>query len=346
MKDNDDTITVYIHPDEDTSAYPTDLKGDMRVFKGFRYEVQWIFYLMLKGQGLDVRLSSEYPKQGILVIHRGNVQRFVWNPDLFVVSGQWDYFRDDRAQVHLISNHFKATDRSLDLLDRLSFPGHQFYLPPITHPVIIPRNPALGTRFRNVAFIGDPKNLDEQFRTPSFRSKLEAMGLQFMINSDPHRMNDFSDIDAVIAIRKLGQLVSNKPPTKLINAWRGGVPALLGCEIGFREARESEYDFIEVDSVDDVLNGLARLKNDSDFRERMLEQGRRRAVAFSSDEQQKLWGTFFKETVVPLYREWKASPAWKKRTFLTLRKGRYLIRTGTSFFWHQVLKRRTRDFTC
>jgi len=340
-----DKILIYVDPHEDMNTYPASLVGNMSVFKDFRSEVQWIFYLMLKNQGMDVGICRDYPPAGIFVIHKGNVRKFVWNPGLFVVSLQWDYPRDDRGQVHLVSNIHKTTNASLGWLDRFSFPGRQCYLPPVTHPVIIPRNPEHGNRFENITFIGDPKNLDEAFRTDAFKAQIAALGMKFIITSDPHKMSDFSNVDAVIAIRKIGRVISNKPPTKLINAWRGGVPSVLGCEIGFREARKNEYDYIEVDSVEDVINALTRLKNDVGFRNEMIANAKRRAAPFSAEEQQQIWVGFFKDTVVPAYHDWQRRSALGKYTFLFFRGLRYWMRESLSFIWHRVLRCRHSDYS-
>lgn len=340
-----ETIFIFVDPAENMDRYPDSLLGDMSVFTGFCSEVQWLFYLMLKDQGMDVRISRGYPKEGILVHHKGNVRRFVWHPDLFIVSGQWDYPRDDRAQVHLVSNQYKTTKASLGWLDRVSFQGLQCYVPPITHPVIIPRKPERGDRFEHVAFIGDPRNLDDEFMKDSFLEQLQDMGIKFRIIDDPHKMADFSDIDAVIAIRQIGRVISNKPSTKLINAWRGGVPSLLGTEIGFRESRENEYDYIEVDSVSDVVDGLARLKDDIGFRNRMIENGRQRAMRFSAEEQQKTWVRFFEETVIPAYHDWQRRGVLSKRVFLSVRWLRYAVRNGLSYIWHHVFRFRSRDYS-
>lgn len=333
-------IHIYISPDADLDSYPTDLCGDMSVFKDARtiqHEVQWLFYLMLKDQGLDIRICRDYPKSGILLIHKAHVKKFVWNPDLLVVSLQWDYNRDDRAQVHLVSNNFKTTNASLGWMDRLSFAGLQCYVPPVMHPVILPRDPARGDRFENIAFIGDPKNLDKAFRTAVFRATLEGMGMKFIIRSDPDKLADFTDIDAVVAIRRIGKVITNKPSVKLINAWRGGVPSILGVEIGCREARQSEYDYIEVDSVEEVIAALKMLKGDVDFRNKMLSNGKMRAEPFTAEGQQRTWIDFFRNKVLPAYSQWQGRSAWSKRCFLSIRWIRYQCRRAVSFIWHRVL---------
>lgn len=350
MKNNEQgaCINIYVSPDADLKSYPDSLLGDMGVFKGartIRHEVQWIFFLMLRDQGLDVQICHDFPERGILLIHKSHVKIFKWNPNLFVVSLQWDYTRDDRAQMHLVSNEYKTTNSSLGWLDRLSFPGLQRYVPPVMHPVIIPRDPARGDRFENIAFIGDPKNLDKAFRTGSFRAMVEGLGMRFIIRSEPDKMSDFSDIDAVVAIRRLGRVISNKPSVKLINAWRGGVPSILGCEVGHREARKSEYDYIEVDSVEEVVNALDRLKTDVDYRNKMIANAKQRAEPFSAEGQQKVWIEFFKGTVIPAYEEWQRKSDPGKYTFLVVRWIRHLARASLSFIWHHVLKRDSSDYS-
>jgi hypothetical protein len=340
-----EVIHIYINPKADQSSYPDQLLyDDMSVFDGYRDEVQWLFYLMLREQGIDVRLCHDYPKDGIFVIFKGNVRKFIWNPDLFVVSLQWDYPRDDRAQVHLVSNTFSATEASMGRLDRLSFQGHPFYVSEVTHPVIIPRDPKRGDRFENITYIGDSRNLVDAFKTDSFKKRLQDMGMRFIINDNPHSMADYSEVDAVIAVRRFGQVISNKPPTKLINAWRGGVPSLLGCEIGYREARNSCYDYIEVDSIEEVFNGLDRLKNDIEFRNKMVEMGQQRMGPFMPDQVSATWSSFFTKTAIPMYHEWQSRSPLGKWTFLLIRWIRYAAREGMSLFWHQILGRRSRDY--
>ncbi|MEN7972429.1 MAG: hypothetical protein ABFR47_01200 [Verrucomicrobiota bacterium] len=345
---SEEKVFIYISPSADINAYPDNLQGDMSVFRQARsiqHEVQWIFYLMLKDQGLDVSICHDFPDRGILLIHKSHVKKFAWNPNLFVVSLQWDYKRDDRAQMHLVSNNYKTTKASLGWLDRLSFQGLQHYVPPIMHPVIIPHDAEREDQIEKIAFIGDPKNLDEAFKTGAFESAVQQLGMEFIVRSDPDKMADFSDIDVVMAIRKIGQIISNKPPTKLINSWRGGVPAILGCELGFREARETEYDYIEVDSVEDVLNALSRLKDDVEFRHEMIANAKRRGAPFSAEGQQQIWVEFFKNTIIPAYHDWQCRPAVGKFAFLLLRGIRYWMRESLSFIWHHVLRRRSSDYS-
>lgn len=341
---SEDTVYVYVNPDENISMYPQSLEGDTSVFKSFLEEAQWMAYLMLRESGLDVQICRAYPRDGILLIHKGNAKKFVWNPNLFVVSMQWDYKRDDRAQMHLVANHYQTTKSSLGWLDRLTFAGLQHYVPPVMHSVIIPRNEQRGNRFENLAFLGDPKNLDNALKSEAFHDQIKALDMRFDIVSDAHKHWDFSEIDVVVAVREFGRVVNNKPPVKLINSWRGGVPSILGCEVGFREVRESEYDYIEVDSMEETLEALRRLKEDVDFRNKMVSNAKKRAIPYSTIGRQETWSEFFKDQVLPAGAAWQRRNVVCKLVFLGFRRMRSITRKGASIIWHRLLGREHRDY--
>jgi hypothetical protein len=332
-------FSVYVNPAENVETYPDNLHGDMSIFNGFRNEVQWLFYLHLRERFTNLQISGEYPEEGIFLIHKSNVKSFNWNPDLFVVSAQWDHPRDDRAQVHLVANQYKTTRQSLGKLDRLSGAGYQYCTCPIMHPVVIPRSEARGDRLENIVYMGNPKNLDPAFRTEEFRQQVADLGMNFIIESDPHKHADFSEVDVSFAIRKIGKVINNKPAVKLYNAWRGRVPAVLGCEIGFREVRESEYDFIEVDSVEDVLEALKKLRDDVEFRNRMIENAIERGKPYDTEGQQQRWGDVFESVIMPYYERWRKTPRLSRQWFLFIRWIRYQLRIKGAFFVRTFLKR-------
>ena len=232
-----------------------------------------MLYLMLQDEGLSVRICREYPEQGILMIHKAFSKKFVWKPDLFVVSMQWDYKRDDRGQVHLVSNEYQTQPSASGWMDRFSFLGLRCFAPPPMHPSLTSRNRARGDLFETVAFIGAEKNLEPEFRSAEFKGRVARLGMEFIVVDDPKEMSDYSEIDAILAVRNLGQRVSHKPAQKLINAWRAGVPVLLGCEVGYRELKHSNLDYLEVNSAEDVVAGLKRLQDDTEFREVVIQNG-------------------------------------------------------------------------
>jgi glycosyltransferase involved in cell wall biosynthesis len=334
---NNALINIYLPKGLDTSTFPASLNEDFKDSVEYAVEAAWMFYLMLKDHEWDVRICNEYPEKGIFLIHKATVRKFVWHPRLFVVSMQWDYRRDDRGQVHLVANEFKTRRSSLGWLDRLSFAGLQYFIQPPMHAEIIRRNPERGSRFENIAFIGEEKNLAAEFRTQEFKEQMAELGLRLLMVDDPKKMSDYAQIDAVIAVRKLGRLVVHKPPQKLVNAWRAGVPCIVGREIGYQELKKSDLDFLEIDSVDGMLAALKRLKSDTALRSEMMENGLRRAESYTPQALQARWINLFRDSIVPAYHDWESAGALRRYMFLFVRRVRHAVRRSASFIVHTLL---------
>ena len=330
-------INIYLPPGMDTTGYPVSLSGDFNMSADYRIESSWMFFLMLKGEGLPVKICREYPKRGILLIHKAFTEKFVWNPDLFVVSMQWDYKRDDRGQVHLVSNGYQMRAFASGWMDWVTFTGLRCFAPPPMHPLLTPRNFTRGDLFETVAFIGAEKNLEAEFRTTEFKARIAGLGMKFILVDNPEDMTDYSGIDVVLAVRKLGQQVLHKPAQKLINAWRAGVPALLGCEVGFRELKYSNLDYLEVNSADDVVVCLKRLRDDVEFRNVVIANGLLKAESYTIGEAQRMWAKLFREKIIPGYKEWKKTSYLSRIGFLAVRRFRNFLRRSLSFIWHRVL---------
>ena len=126
-------------------------------------------------------------------------------------------------------------------------------------PALIARDPARGDRIENIAYKGLSGNLHPEFHGKAWREFLAARGLRWVTDAveesqsrdDKSKLawNDYREVDLVLAVRLpsrnvLGRsdLHPRKPATKLYNAWRAGVPALLGPELAYRELRESPLE--------------------------------------------------------------------------------------------------------
>jgi len=105
---------------------------------------------------------------------------------------------------------------------------------------------------------------------------------------------------------------TDKPASKLYNAWRAGVPALLGPEPAFRELRCDPLDYFEVRSVPDVLTAIDRLRADPTLYRRMVDHGRARAVEFSPEAVLAQWADLLWRRVPELSidRPWRSFPPW------------------------------------
>ena len=134
---------------------------------------------------------------------------------------------------------------------------------------------------------------------PAFTDALRGRGLELVgdaveyggaaTDTSKLRWADYSDIDLVVAVRPPVGSHTGKPASKLYNAWRAGVPALLGPEPAYRELRTDPLDYIEVGSVDEALAAIDRLRADPSLYRRMVERGRERAVAFSPEAVLEQW---------------------------------------------------------
>jgi hypothetical protein len=105
---------------------------------------------------------------------------------------------------------------------------------------------------REYFLLGGLANLAPELRESSWTQRVEALGLRWVAVGDTADWNNYSEVDAVLAIRSFSQHKFNhKPASKLYNAWKAEVPAILGCESAYQTERKSELNYLEAASVDD-----------------------------------------------------------------------------------------------
>ncbi len=114
-------------------------------------------------------------------------------------------------------------------------------------PDLIPRDPGarrLGGKMR--AFFGAEECIANEMHSEEWAATLRDLGLQWHFVK-PEKWHDFSEVDVVVAIRDFvgNHRYGNKPPTKLFNAWRAGVPAILGRESAYHQQWRRSLDYLE-----------------------------------------------------------------------------------------------------
>ena len=120
---------------------------------------------------------------------------------------------------------------------------------------------------------GSPVSLEVRFDggSTTLMRKWLGPGLR---KYDETQWNDYSEIDVIVAIRpNTSSQYPNKPASKLVNAWRAGIPAILGPEIAYREVRKSELDYIEAKNRYEVARAIRRLKDSPELYAGMVENG-------------------------------------------------------------------------
>jgi hypothetical protein len=88
----------------------------------------------------------------------------------------------------------------------------------------------------------------------------------------------------------------------------------MGCEASLKEVRQSEYDYIEVQSYDEILTGLQRLRDDESLRQKMLDNGEVRAKANSIESICRDWEQFL-NSAQNYYDRWTQKSRFERYLF-------------------------------
>ena len=306
--------------------YPPGINGDIPDGKGVftsnrpgKYNWTVKTYSILSKMGFPCRLTHQLPDEGIIVTHRQFFKNtMIPNPRQLFVCAVADFRRHPFAQLHIVQN-----PRDPLLVNASpSWPAVNIPLWPETG--LIPRDPARGDLFENVAYFGLPPRLAPQLRSEKFAARLREHGFNFRIVSRD-RWNDYSDTDAVLAVRNFAPVSWHKfPPSKLYNSWVAGVPALLGSESAFQAERRNEYDYFEVHSTDEVLETLLRLRGDPHLRAAVARNCAERAAGVNPTRIAETWSTFLTTVAAPAWRDWQRRSAASRIAFRFARVFGYL----------------------
>jgi hypothetical protein len=323
----DETVCFYIHPHfRPRAPIPATADSD---WPGFGFGIYtWTIqtFLRLRDAGVACALVHEVPERGIVIAHRECLSSIDGTfsdevrptPRRIVVDMTADLYPYRHANFHIVQN------------PRMTRFGPSFLF--VRHwpqPGLVPRRAERGAKFRNIAYLGNEKNLVAALRSDEWKHRLGERGLAWVQKyqafdfRDPATYavggvwNDYGDIDAIVAVRSFGpasrRAHDRKPASKLYNAWLAGIPAILGRESCYRMERRSELDYLEADSVDEILAALDTLRTRADLREAMVENGRRRAEEIAADATVRAWRALIDKQLIPGYRAWRdAGPAARR----------------------------------
>lgn len=278
----------------------------------YSWTLQTHFYL--RQIGVPCELVRDLPRSGIVVAHRDFLPTTLLpTPDLYVVC-----IKPDRRE-HTWAHYYVVQNQN-DRIFRTVGAGRAKALPYWPQPALVPRAARRGATCEHVGYYGRQVNLAEELKSPRWRAELRELGLEWRIV--PHeRWNDYGDCDVTVAVRAFtaqsdGNQVfdpNSKPPSKLVNSWLAGVPAVLGAESSFRDIRTSSLDFVEVSTLDELKAALVKLKSDSGLYAAMVEHGRARAREFSHDAVARQWRDLVQDEVGPGYERWMRKSAFVRQ---------------------------------
>ncbi|ERT07383.1 hypothetical protein M595_2640 [Lyngbya aestuarii BL J] len=296
----------------------------------------WILqtYLRLKADGFPCQLVDYFPQSGIVLTHRNCLS--VHKPSkpgrnllLICIKAESNFY--PYAQLHVVQNP--------EEVERIN-PGH--YIPHWPQPGLIPRDYKRGERFENVVFFGHLNNLAPELLSDEWKNTLSQLGLNWcpIINKnhwtdyqtiDP-RWNDYSQADAVVAIRSFGKenKYINKPATKLFNAWLAGVPAVLGYESAYRAEGIPNFHYLEVTSLNELLFALKQLKSNQTIRKYLIRNAQSKLNQIHRDKITQNWRYFLEETATAAFYEWCSKPRQVQNMILESRYLSWMINRGQS----------------
>lgn len=282
-------LSFYIRKEIVQAGLPERLDADWTGLGSWDHALHMISLALLE-RGVPCKTTCEVPSSGVVIANPQSVGfDFRFPDDVCFICYQGDWGRCLWADAHIVINRHQLDGPNLTLADRLFGVGPLLHLPFIPEPSLIPRHPERRDRFENIAYFGTPYNLLPELRTPEWSKRLAEIGLNFIVEADVSKHADYSSIDCVVAIRPPDRSPAQKPPNKLWNAWRAGVPAILGPEPGFREQRISELDYLECNCAEDTFSALKRLQSNPGLATSMREHGIGRQNEFTVDSISRHW---------------------------------------------------------
>lgn len=119
----------------------------------------------------------------------------------------------------------------------------------------------------------------------------------------PNNWNDYSNVDVVIAIRDFKQHRHiQKPPTKLLNAWKGKVPFIGGSDTAYSDLGINGINYLRVETPDELITQLKELIGNSEFRNKLIKNGEIAFQSYTNDKISEEWISCLNQQN---YNEWQ-----------------------------------------
>lgn len=279
------------------------LPGDILSFRTGGFLNNWVLrtYHAFAAAGREVSLSASLRSDAINIVsvrEFGRRQRL--SSDAFVLGVRADAHAPQLVNFSVRQNYLYAEEADNANVHHWIQPG------------IVSRPRTRGNRIEVVSFKGHVQNLYEPFRSDAFRAALAENEIRLEIDCPSpgrqgHTWNDYSETDAVLAVRNLTHYdARHKPASKLVNAWKARCPAILSPEPAFRELCRSPLDYIEVHSIDEPLRVLRFLKAYPKIYERFLEHAEKRAQEFEDRKIFERWCEIMETKVRPEFLRWQS----------------------------------------
>jgi hypothetical protein len=253
----------------------------------------WIYqsWARLKRADYTSTLSLKIPSQGVFFALGSSLGKQIRIPaGMCLVDIVADATPHPAAHAYIVQNRIQQ-----------KYIPNSFFIPHWPQPKMIPRSPDRGRRFENIAFFGDPCNLASELQQPEWQDHLRrSLGLSFTIKP-PIEWNNYSQVDAVVAIRSFSQSrYLSKPATKLYNAWLAGVPFIGGHDIAYADEGNPGKNYLVATSPEELLSHLHRLKEDELLRDELVANGHHQGSFYTQQKTEDHWKLLLKEPIAKL----------------------------------------------
>lgn len=264
-------------------------------------------HLQLKQRGFESRLTQQRPEEGAVITHFDDM------PAQRSERGRayWICVLADRTNIQPFANSYIVQNPYQVLRTR----QRCFHVLHWKQPGIVARATECGNRFSRIRFFGERVSLAPEFTDPQFTDWCRREGLDFDVVAREH-WHDYSDCDAVIGLRTLGPAwVHDKPPSKLVNAWLAGVPAVLGRESSFRALGRVGEDYLEATTMEEVKQALLMLRDDPARRNQLVAAGREQVGRASDDAVSQMWMDTIRDQILPRAQRWQRHAMLRRAHF-------------------------------
>ena len=274
-------------------------------------------YLKLMEAGFACQLTNQLPEEGIVLFH-ANASRgedICSGPRRLLICLKAEAVLCAQAQLHVVQNPCEAS----------KWLGC-YFIPHWPQPGLQPRLSERQDRFETVAFLGHRNSLATELMQPEWENQLQQRGFKWLpvINTNvwnsyqsiDTRWANYQNIDAIVAIREFNLRrpgYGRKPATKLYNAWLAGVPAILGRELAYRAEGTAGENYLEANSMAELMSCLDKLQQDVVFRKRLTKKGQIRSIQYTSEVVTQKWKRFLTEIAMPAYQIWCDRSHWQQQ---------------------------------
>lgn len=303
MKDIDSQVPIsfFMPINRFPEVIPEHIDTYQNSFKDDIYAWTLQTYVYLRSSGFPCSLVKKMPQEGIVVAHRDCLVPDNYlepNSNVLLVCIQSNRQRLSYAQIHVVQNPYLA--RQIQ---------NTHFIEPWTTPALQKRDANRGDRFENVVYVGHLNDLATELKQYAFREQVRSLGLKWRVQI--HNCFDYADVDVVLAARNFCPNVKQQTENfihesaiKLCDAWLAEVPAILGHEGAYQFMRQQDLDYLEVDSPENVIYALKKLRDHPDLRQAIIQNGKIRSQEFDHKVLTAKWRSFFETVAISNYQTW------------------------------------------